>query len=155
MNLPKLQFDPAFIEECVFLFVKSLEKGGDPERVPAFHSERSQIYEGFSGEEREQKFGAFFRTYFMSLGLEKTFETILMEFPLLGDPSFLVFVNKAWDREKEGSTLYVDGGLKTVLLALQAVRVTDLASLETFLRQELFHVCEMADKLNMGLTLSK
>ncbi|MBI1870311.1 MAG: hypothetical protein HYS07_03855 [Chlamydiae bacterium] len=140
-----LKFEPSFIEEAVFIGIRSLEKRGDQPIVDSFHLQRIQIYEHFQGLEREKKFHSFFEEFFSKLGLRFIFENVISEFHLLNDSSMLLFVKTVWNRKGEGAQLYVDGNLKTVLLGLRIVGLENLLFFESFLRHELFHISDMLD----------
>lgn len=140
-----LKFEPAFIEEAVFLGIRSLEQRGAEPLAAFFHLQRNQIYEQFQGPQREQRFQSFFEEFFSRLGLRFIFENVLLEFHHLNDSGILVFVKRVWNRKEEGAQLYIDGHLKTVLLGLQIDGLGNLLFFESFLRHELFHISDMLD----------
>ena len=159
---PSIQFDPAFIEESVFLFLKNKDK--DTVLARRFHSEREKIYEQAlyrsaapvpgdapgTGQapppvDREKAFQDFYKDFFEKLELNKIFEDACREFPSLIGPRILIFIKKVWTKKEETSELYTRGGTKTVWLTLQALRILDCSFLERFLRFELQHISDMLD----------
>lgn len=138
-----IQLDPDFIEEAVFLYAG---KGPAPAvLVKAFHEAREEIYAQPSGEKRDQAFRIFYEEYFARFGLEAIFENIVSEFPLLAGAGVVIYVKKVAAGKWEESELYVDGGMRTVYIGLQAIRILEREFLESFLRSELMRVCDMLD----------
>jgi hypothetical protein len=143
MVCPKIQFDPDFVEEAVFLYAG---RGVAPAvLVKVFHEAREGLYAQPSGEKREQAFRIFYEEYFARFGLRAIFDNILSGFPLLSGADILIYVKKVAGRKEEEAELYVDGGMKTVYIGLQAIRILEREFLESFLRFELMHVCDMLD----------
>lgn len=139
-----LKFEPAFVEDAVFLAIRSLEASGEKTVTGLFHSEKNRIYE-----ERKEE-GAFqelHENFFLRLGLHSAFKDLLREFPFLDDPKLMVFIRRAYGRREEGSELYLEGDSKTVLLSLQTKRVLERFFLEAFVRHELLRVSDMLDPL--------
>lgn len=141
----RIELDPAFVEEAVFLTLKREEKAGGEGLVKTFHDGKNQIYEVVSGETREESFRKFYKVWFSKLGLGVIFERIVGEFPLLAGSEILVFVKRVFRQKDEGSELYVEDFAKTVLIGLQVIRILDKPFLEAILRQELVHVSDMLD----------
>ncbi len=112
----------------------------------AFHQAREGLYAEPSGEKRERAFRIFYEEYFVRFGLRTIFENILSEFPLLSGVNILIYIKRVAGRKKEESELYVNGGMKTVYVGLQASGVLDRGFLESFLRFELMHICDMLDE---------
>lgn len=136
MRVMRIQVDPSFVEEGVFLTIQSLGMAEN------FHSEKNAIYENGKDEESFKKF---FKKYFESLGLQAIFENCLSEFPLLNGSEILVFVRRVFSKKEEGSELYLEGGLKTAVISLQVLRLRDRMWLEVFLRREFLRVSDMLD----------
>jgi len=141
---PKVQFDPDFIEEAVFLYAG--KEAAYSALTKVFHQGREGLYAETPGEKREQAFRLFYEEYFVRFGLRAIFENILSEFPLLSGLNILIYIKKVAGRKKEESELYVNGGIKTVYIGLQAIRILEREFLESFLRFELMHVCDMLDE---------
>lgn len=141
----RMEFDPAFVEEAVFLILKWEEKAGNDGLVKTFHDGKNQIYETVFGETREEGFRTFYKVWFSKLGLGVIFERIVGEFPLLAGSEILVFVKRVFRQKDEGSELYVEDCAKTVLIGLQVIRILDRPFLEGMLRHELVHISDMLD----------
>ncbi len=139
-----LQFDPAFIEEALFLKMRA--EGGDPALTSSFHRDREQVYQEHQGdEERDRAFHRLHEDYFVRAGLREVFEKIFLEFPRFGKRDLLIFVKKVFFRKQEESELFVQREVKTVCIGLQAVRILDRPFLESFLYHEVMHISDMLD----------
>lgn len=145
MTYPKIQFDPDFIEEAVFLYAG--KEAASSALTKSFHEARERLYAEPFGERREQAFRIFYEEYFARFGLRAIFENILAEFPLLSGLDMLIYIKKVAGRKREESELYVNGQAKTVYIGLQAIRILERGFLESFLRFELMHICDMLDEV--------
>lgn len=144
MSKVKIQFDPAFVEEAVFLKIKSL--GDQDPLTKLFHHAREQIYEDNQSLEGEGgAFHKFYKNYFIKMGIQAIFEGIFMESPMLYQSNLTIFVRKVWETKQEGAELYRLGAFKTVYVGLKAVRILDRDFLQTLLRHEMMHVSDMLD----------
>ncbi len=142
-----LQFDPSFIEETVFLYAKACAYT-EKALIDDFHQAREALYtKECPGEERDKDFQLLWADYFKKMGLRKTLENILMEFPLLSGPRIFIFIKRAWNKKQEDVELFARGeeDQKRVCIGLQAARMLDKPFLETFLRHELTHISDMLD----------
>lgn len=142
MNDPlQINFDPAFIEETVFLLMR--DKPGDS-LYRDFCKEKEEIYrDDIPSDERDSAFKALYGKYFYSLGLEDFFRNIYKDFPHLDNPEVRVVVKRVWNKKHEEAELYVQSGQKTVYLGILARRILDLPFLESFLRHELTRISDM------------
>ena len=138
----RLEFEPSFVEEAVFLTVRSLEAAGERSITSAYHTGRNSIYEGARSEEAFQEFSA---SFFVTLGLRALFEERLAEFAFLDDPRMMILIRRAFGKKDEGSELYREGDLKTVFLSLQTKRVLERPFLHAFVRHELLRISDMLD----------
>lgn len=141
MKYPFFQFDPAFVEETVFLYMQE-NPGND---AITFHARREELYNTASTEEREEAFRQFYEEYFTGLGLRAVFERVLEEFPIVSAGRILIYVKKVSSSREEESELYVAGGVRTIFIGLRCVRILDQPWLESFLRFELMHAADMLD----------
>jgi hypothetical protein len=169
----ELRFDPAFVEEAVFLESSRLASGA-VQIAAAFHQEREAVYGLADALEREAAFRRLALRYFQSLGLAEMFTARLEEFPRLSDRIELAVVRRVWSRKDEQVELYVGrppparpddspeislreisridkiprpwpGYFMTLFIGLQVVRCLDRGKLIAFLRHELMHVADMLD----------
>ena len=136
VDYPHLRFDSAFVEEAVFLKAKALGEGNPWTKT--FHARRERLYDS-----HEKDFQAFYEKCFMESGLREIFEGIVREFPPLSASGLSIFIRRVWTKKEEESELYVQGGVKTVYVGLQTLRVLDRFFLEAFLRFEFMHICDM------------
>lgn len=144
MTSVAVTFEPSFIEEAVYLAVKRAENLGDLNLVESFYQQRNRMYEE-TEEERENSFQRFYDEQFSKLGLASLFEQIFTEFTCLNDPSLVVVIRREWNQRAEGAELFVDRGLKTVLVGIGTRRFLEPPILEAFLRHELMHISDMLD----------
>jgi len=135
-------FESAFMEEAVFLAIRSLETAGEETTTQTFHRHKDQIYEGNGGETAFQELN---EKFFRQLGLRSVFESLISEFPNLDHSHMAIFVRRAYGRRQEGSELYSEGDSKTVLLSLQTKRVLERSRLEALVRHELLRASDMLD----------
>lgn len=148
-----IQFDPAFVEEAVFLELKRAASLGQGQTQRMFRQEWTALYEeNSSPEEREAAFQRLSDRYFKALGLSELFAQRFEEFPELATVIEVALVRGVFSRKEERVEFYVsrarDGepGIRvpTVLfIGLQAARCLDRDPLVAFLRHELMHVCDM------------
>ncbi|MBI3088452.1 MAG: hypothetical protein HYY91_06210 [Candidatus Omnitrophica bacterium] len=150
----ELRFDPAFVEEAVFLELNRLTTAGSHQTVSSFHRAREAVYELPDAQQREAAFQQLARRYFQALRLSELFAERLSEFPRLSSRLELAVIRRVWDRKDEQVELYVGrpGEARpalevstTLLIGLQAVRCLDRGKLTAFLRHELMHVADMLD----------
>lgn len=141
MEIP-VKFEQAFLEDAVFLSIKSHEDRGDSALVRSFNTQKDLLYEKKAD---EKAFREFYENQFKRLGLGAVFESVLSEHAFFHDSRMRVFVRRVFNRKHEGGELYVDGGFKTVLLNIQAGRFLDPTWLKNFLRRELLRVSDMLD----------
>lgn len=140
-----IQFDPLFVEEAVFVYIKSCMRT-EKALISNFHNEREEIYnKEITAEERNRSFKNFYENYFEKAGLKERFEKMILEFPLLLRPDVLVFVKRVWTKKEEQVELFSQRGQKTIYIGLQVIRVLDTFFLETFLRHELMRMSDMLD----------
>jgi len=146
MTAAELRFDPAFVEETVFL-----EAG----RLPSvYHNEREAVYDVPDAQRRDAAFQQLARHYFDSLGFTQLFTARLEEALHVSKRVELVIVRRVWSRKDEQVELYVGssptapypwGTSTTLLLGLQVARCRDREQLTAFLRHELMHADDMLD----------
>src|SRR3989338_7975483 len=140
-NALQINFDLTFIEEAVFLLMRTKQ---EDKLFRDFCNEKEEIYQkDVSGDERDRAFKLFYDRYFCSLGLEDFFKNICKDFPLLSQPEIRVVVKRVWNRKHEEAELYVQPHQKTVYLGILVHRVLDLTFLESFLRHELVRISDM------------
>lgn len=145
MGRVEIRFDPALIEEAVFLVLGRV--------ASAFHREREALYE--LGERHQAAaFQQLARRYFEALGLCELFTGRLGEFPRLSERVELIVVRRVWLRGDEQVELYVGQSREapfaleastTLFIGLQASRCLDRDALVAWLRHELMHVSDMFD----------
>lgn len=150
----ELRFDPAFVEEVVFLeFSRPLESQAS-QAAAAFHREREALYGLTDAGQRDAAFQQLALRYFQRLGLAELFTARLEEFPRLSDRIELVVVRRVWSRKDEEVELYVGRPSEarlpleastTLLIGLQVSCCLDRERLVAFLRHELMHVADMLD----------
>lgn len=142
----RLEFDPSFVEEAVFLEMTREGANGSRGRANLFCRERDQIYEEEkTREKRDERFRSFYRKWFEGVGLEAFFRDILFDFHLILQTQPLIFMKRVWAEKGEGAELYGEGGEKTVLIRLRVVRLNEKDLLKAFLRQELTHISDILD----------
>src|SRR3989338_5612597 len=137
-----VRFEAAFIEDGVFLAIRSYEKRGDFLLVQSFNAQKDLLYEKVAD---ETAFREFYESFFLQLGLNTIFENIISEYPLLTRQDARISVKRVFSRKHEGGELYVDGNLKTVVLNVQPDRLIEPEALQKFLRHELLRVTDMLD----------
>ncbi len=137
----QINFDSTFIEEAVFLLMRT--KQGD-NLYRDFCNEKEEIYQkGISGDERDNAFKLLYKKYFCSLGLEDFLKNICKDFPYLHKPEIRVVVKRVWNKKQEEAELYVQPHQKTVYLGILVRRILDLYFLESFLRHEFTRISDM------------
>ena len=151
----ELRFDPALVEEAVFLELNRLTTAaGSHQMAASFHREREAVYELPDAQQRDTAFQQLARRYFHMLGLAELFTERLSEFPHVSAHVELIVVRRAWNRKDEQVELYVGrpGEARptlhistTLFIGLQAIRCLDCGKLTAFLRHELMHVVDMLD----------
>lgn len=149
----EVRFDPAFVEEAVFLGLGRSTAAGTHPMASAFHWEREAVYE-LAEAQRDAAFQQLALRYFQSLGLAELFTARLEEFPQLSDRIELAVVRRVWSRKDEQVELYVGRAPEarlpveastTLFIGLQVSRCLDRGKLVAFLRHELMHVADMLD----------
>jgi hypothetical protein len=138
---PPINFDSTFIEEAIFLLMRTQE--GD-KRYKDFCREKEEIYQNYlSSDERDNAFKLLNMKYFCHLGLEDFLRNICKDFAPLYNPEIRITVKRVWLRKHEETELYVQPHQKTVYLGILVLRVLDLIFLESFLRHELMRISDM------------
>jgi len=138
------RFDPAFIEETVFLALRQAEAAGDRRTAAAFQRERSAVYACEETAARDTRFQQLAARYFKLLGLAALFTGRLEDLPTLPGRVEAIVVRRVWSRKEERVELYTSTAT-TLLIELQASRCLDRERLIAFLRHELMHVADMLD----------
>jgi hypothetical protein len=139
----EIRFDPALVEEAVFLELKRREVSGDRRMAKAFHAQRSGLYGAGAAEERETRFRQLAERYFHELGLSALVTTRFAECPLVAAQVQVAAVQRVWSRKEEHVELYMRP--TTLLLGLQAACYLHRDALVAFLRHELMHISDMLD----------
>ncbi|MBI4323424.1 MAG: hypothetical protein HY596_04020 [Candidatus Omnitrophica bacterium] len=152
MGRVEIRFDPAFVEEAVFLALRARQQAGEGQPANAFFAEREALYTMQGGaDEREAAFVRLARRYFEQLQLPALFRQRLEELPVVAQRVEIVLVRRVWNRKEERVELFVRPGASelipatTVDIGLQAARILEPAWLVAFLRHELWHVADMLD----------
>jgi hypothetical protein len=140
-----IRFEPYFIEEAVFLRIKQIEALGQKESAHSFHQGRTRIYETVEKEGQPKAFQDLNATFFSDLCLDKNFQDIFQEYPLLQSSGMDVYVKSTFQKRQERSELFVDGSARTLILSLRVLQTLDLGLLAPFLRHELMHISDMVD----------
>jgi len=151
----EIQFDPALVEEAVFLELKRREASGNRRIAEAFHAQRSSLY-GATGpaDEREARFQQLAARYFHELGLADLVTKRFEELPLVAGLVKTARVQRVFCRKEERVELYIRPvphgrasieASTTLLLGLQAARCLNRDELVAFLRHELMHISDMLD----------
>ena len=131
-NSLQIDFDPTFVEEAVFLLMRT--KQGD-KLYRNFCNEKEEIYQkAVSSDEREGAFKLLYEKYFLILGLQDFLNNICKDFSQLHKPEIRVVVKRVWDKKHEEAELYVQPRQKTVYLGILVRRMLDLTFLESFLQ---------------------
>jgi hypothetical protein len=152
----EIRFDPAFVEEAVFLELKARQAAGDATTAKAFRAEWDTVYEAApTQQDRDAGFERIVRRYFRGLGLAELIESRVAEFPSLGRQVPVAVVRRVWSRKEERVELYVAGVAagaaigdlpsKSVLLALMPQRCVERDQTAAYLRSELMHIADMLD----------
>lgn len=155
MGRVEIRFDPALVEEAVFLELKRRAASGDHHKARAFHAQRSRLYSATGAvDEREARFRQLAERYFYELGFSELVTKRFGEFPLVAAHVQMATVQRVWSRKEERVELYVRPvplgrvsleASTTLLLGLQAARYLNRDELVAFLRHELMHTCDMLD----------
>ena len=150
-----IRFDPAFVEEAVFLTLRHRAAHGDNQLAQTFHAEREALYERIMPiAERDAAFQRLASRYFETLRFAAVFAQRWDELPLLVERVQSAVVRRVWSRKEERVELYasdasgrpaIQGQTMTLLIGLQASRCLDPSQLVAFLRHELLHVSDMLD----------
>jgi len=142
----KLRYQPALVEEAVFL---ALMNHPDAER---FERERVRLYELKDTEARDLAFQDFHWKWFSHLGLEEPIVQALSEQPLVESSVQRCLAAPAPGKREEAAELFVshDERLsaeerRTVSIFLRPESLLDPSALLTFLRHELTHITDMLD----------
>ena len=155
MGSVEIRFDPALVEEAVFLELKRRRACGDRHMAAVFHAQRSSLY-GASGaaDERDARFQQLAEGYFHEQGLAELVTKRFEELPLVAALVQTTRVQRVWSRKEERVELYIrpvpDGRASieastTLLLGLQAACCLNRDELVAFLRHELMHISDMLD----------
>lgn len=140
-DFPQIYLDPAFVEEAVFLLLRTQRGSG---LYNDFCREKEEIYQGgAAGEERDKAFKPLYEKYFRALGLEDFFKNICKDFSYLYAPEIRVVVKRVWHKKHEETELYVQPHQKTGYLGVLVGRILDPAFLESSLRHELTRISDM------------
>lgn len=141
-----LRYDPALVEEAVFLAI-----GCGPE-ADRFHRERDRIYKIRKPVERERAFQEFHHEWFLRLRLADPIEQAVSEQLLLPANVKSCVVARSPGKREEGAELFVnpedrlsDKERRTVSIFLTPESFLDPSSLLIFLRHELMHIADMLD----------
>lgn len=145
VDMRPIRFEPYFIEEAVFLRIKQIEALGQKESAHSFHQGRTRIYETVEKEGQPKAFQDLNATFFRDLCLDKNFQDIFQEYPLLQSSGMDVYVKSTFQKRQERSELFVDGSARTLILSLRVLQTLDLGLLAPFLRHELMHISDMVD----------
>lgn len=155
MGSVEIRFDPALVEEAVFLEVKRREVSGERHMAEVFHARRSCLYDVVgAADEREARFRQLAERNFHELGLSELVTKRFEEFPLVAALVQTARVQRVWSRKEERVELYVRPAppgrasleaSATLLLGLQAARYLNRDELVAFLRHELMHISDMLD----------
>ncbi len=100
-----IRFEPYFIEEAVFLRIKQIEALGQKESAHSFHQGRTRIYETVEKEGQPKAFQDLNATFFRDLCLDKNFQDIFQEYPLLQSSGMDVYVKSTFQKRQERSEL--------------------------------------------------
>ncbi len=137
----QINFDPTFIEEAVFLLMRTKQADN---LYRDFCNEKEEIYQkDISRDERDNAFKLLYRKYFLILGLQDFFNNICQDFPHIYKPATRVVVKRVWNKKHEEAELYVQPRQKTVYLGILVRRILDLPFLGSFLRHELTRISDM------------
>lgn len=161
----EIRFDPAFVEETVFLELRAREAAGDRAAPQAFREEWDALY-GVEdhGALRTEGFQRIAVRYFEALGFSELFIGRFKEFPLLETHIPLAIVRRVWSRKEERVELYVGkasgsrgatGAITTLSIGLQAARCLDRDRLVAFLRHEFLHISDMLEPAFAYVPLSE
>lgn len=133
--------DP-LIEQAVHLAV-----AGRGEKA-AYHRQREEIYAVDDAEAREDAFRAFYRRWFLELGLEAPFDEALAEVPYVAAADRCC-VSAPARAAQEGAELYVsrtdDGEQRVVVVRVLPETLVARSRLGWLLRRELLYVSDMLD----------
>lgn len=149
MGHVEIRFDPALVEEAVFLELRSRAASGDRRMAEAFHAQRSSLYD--AADEREARFRQLADRYFHELGCAELVTKRFEECPLVAALVQTARVQRVFCRTEERVELYAARGhasieaSTTLLLGLQAERYLNRDELVAFLRHELMHISDMLD----------
>src|SRR3989338_1674815 len=117
----ELRFDPAFVEEAVFLVLRQAQASGDHQTAQAFQRERSSVYACEETSARDTQFQQLASRHFKLLGLAALFTGRLEDLPTLQDRVEAAVVRRVWSRKEERVELY-SSTATTLLIELQASR---------------------------------
>lgn len=142
-------FEPALLEEILFLEMHRREDCGDSASVRSFHVRREAAYHLPPGRQQEQAFAEQHRKIFLEWGLDAAVAECLVEFPELFGQIASVHVASALSRKDEGADLHqrmdTAGGF-SLILRVKPENYRPGDPLRFFLRQEFQHVADMLDK---------
>ena len=146
MNREFLIFDPRFVEDSVFVALRTRHE------QTAYHRERARHYEIADMHEREKRFEQLNRQWFLRLGLSEEIKRSLEEQPTLFSSVRFCVVAQATRKKEEGAELFVnpdpalkDRAKRTLRLLFCPETLLKPTELTTFLRRELFHIVDMLD----------
>ena len=136
-------FESSFIEEAVFLASKYNNNEPKSTVIQEFHKARESIYQNTITEDRDGAFERLYKKYFKKLGVNKVFENIFSDFPLLHQPDVTLFVKKVWSKKEEDTELFVEANVKTVCIALMVNRILQPFCIQAVLRHDLLRISEI------------
>ena len=143
----RVDYDPALLEEAVLVAAS-----GQPEERK-FRRERNPIYEIEDPDEREARFRAFHRDWFLRLGLGDPVEQALNERPTLAESTRCCLVAAAKGKKGESAELFVnppgdgldDPERHSIGLMIKPTSFADAETLLLLLRHEFLHIADMLD----------
>ncbi len=147
MRLIPLDLDLDLVEAVVEIAIS------DHPSCSEYHAERERCYDTGDSEQRARSFEAFFRAWFIRLGLDAPLTRALEDYPLIRDQVAKLGVTRALGSRDEGAELFVapaksdarDRSHRHLCLRLRPEIFGDPDGLDALLHREFEHTCDMLD----------
>lgn len=142
----KTEYHADFLESAIACCTAGRRKGISSMLITRFNMERERIYRVGNPDEREDAFQQLHLKWFRDWGLEDVLKKFASGLARFESSLISLTYRKARNRQDEGAELYTNAtGERRAVIALRGERFDNDATLEIFLRHEIFHLRDMLD----------
>lgn len=142
----KTEYHADFLESAIACCTAGRRKGLSSMLIARFNLERERVYRVGNADEREDAFQQLHLKWFRDWGLEDVLRQFTSGLVPFASSLISLTYRKARSRQDEGAELYTNAaGERRAVIALRGERFDDDATLEVFLRHEVFHLRDMLD----------